>query len=96
MCVLVENVAHSAGAVVATQVVVAVMVTRDFFQRRLALIHILHCIEGLKACEWFLIGVVRVEGDLQVRAQGVEGVVARCLLSIRTLLPTQCSQHLGP
>ena len=40
MFVLVENVAHSAGAVVAAQVVVAVMVTRDFFQGRSALVHI--------------------------------------------------------
>lgn len=51
-------------------------------------------VEGLKACEWFLIGVIRPKRYHEIVVNGDICLVARSLLSVCTILSTQRSQ--GP
>lgn len=49
-------------------------------------------IKGLKACEWFLIGVIRPKHYHEVVVNRDVGPVTRSLLSVCTVLSTQHSQ----
>lgn len=89
-----QCVANPTAAIVAPHVVVAVMIAEGFTIKQLfALINIFSSVEGLKACEWFLIGVVRSKHHHEVVVNGDVCLVARSLLSVRTILSTQRSQR---
>lgn len=93
--VFMQCVANPTTAVVAPHIVVAVMIAEGFTIRQLlALIDIFSSIKGLEACERFLIGVIRPKHYHEVVVNGVVGLVARSLLSVCAILPTQRGQ--GP